>query len=143
MQIGLLDTVSLEQSEQINKLMVQLDPSAKQRSFRKLDQIARQPDVYWAAVLDDRNKIHGFAMLAVYGCTIENRGIIEDVIVDESLRGQGWGKALTQYLLDIAKGIGINTVSLTSSPHRVAANKLYQSMGFEKRETNCYRLVLQ
>lgn len=31
---------------------------------------------------------------------------------------------------------------LTSNPRRVAANKLYQQMGFEPKETNCYRMEL-
>lgn len=33
-------------------------------------------------------------------------------------------------------------LELTSNPRRVAANRLYQSLGFEKRETNPYRLIL-
>ena len=31
-------------------------------------------------------------------------------------------------------------IQLTSNPARVAANRLYQAMGFEHYETNCYKL---
>jgi hypothetical protein len=31
---------------------------------------------------------------------------------------------------------------LTSNPKRIAANKLYQAMGFERKETNVYRMKL-
>lgn len=30
---------------------------------------------------------------------------------------------------------------LTSNPMRVAANKLYQSLGFQRKETNCYQMM--
>ena len=32
------------------------------------------------------------------------------------------------------------TLMLTSRPSRVVANQLYQSLGFEKRETNVYKM---
>lgn len=66
------------------------------------------------------------------------RAHIEDVIVDESARGQGVGKALTCEALRLAAEYGANGVMLTSNPSRVAANKLYQKMGFKEWETNLY-----
>jgi ribosomal protein S18 acetylase RimI-like enzyme len=38
--------------------------------------------------------------------------------------------------------MGAKSVGLTSRPTREAANRLYQRMGFEHRETNVYRLLL-
>ena len=38
------------------------------------------------------------------------------------------------------RDLGNVDIHLTSSPHRVAANKLYQKLGFEKRETNAYEM---
>jgi len=37
--------------------------------------------------------------------------------------------------------LGAKAVDLTSRPSREAANKLYQSLGFETRETNVYRYL--
>ena len=37
---------------------------------------------------------------------------------------------------------GATTVDLTSRPSREAANRLYQRIGFEQRETNIYRYKL-
>ena len=70
------------------------------------------------------------------------RGIIEDVVVDESHRGQGIAAALTRYALDRAKRMGARTVDLTSRPSREAANRLYQKLGFQQRETNVYRITV-
>ncbi len=66
------------------------------------------------------------------------RAHIEDVIVDESARGQGVGESLMREALRLAKEYGANGVMLTSNPRRVAANRLYQKMGFKSWETNLY-----
>ena len=67
------------------------------------------------------------------------RAWVEDVVVDEKARGKGVGKALSEYALKEALLMGVMTVDLTSRPDRVAANQLYQRVGFTKRETNVYR----
>ena len=82
--------------------------------------------------------IVGAACLTVYRVPTGIRSIIEDVIVDESARGQGIGEELVRQLLDIAREKGAKGVSLTSNPKREAANRLYQRIGFRRRETNSY-----
>nr|MDQ3352391.1 GNAT family N-acetyltransferase [Actinomycetota bacterium] len=67
---------------------------------------------------------------------------IEDVVVDESVRGRGVGELLNRAALDEARRRSIDSVSLTSRPSRDAANRLYQRIGFEPRETNVYRYRL-
>jgi ribosomal protein S18 acetylase RimI-like enzyme len=67
---------------------------------------------------------------------------IEDVVVDESVRGRGVGELLNRAALDEARRRSIDSVSLTSRPSREAANRLYQRIGFEPRETNVYRYRL-
>ena len=72
-----------------------------------------------------------------------NKAWIEDVVVDHSARGKGVGKKLTEFAIAFISGKGINQINLTSGPERVAANQLYRKLGFEKRETNVYRLSLR
>jgi ribosomal protein S18 acetylase RimI-like enzyme len=67
------------------------------------------------------------------------RAHIEDVVVDESARGQGAGELLIRTALELAEDAGARSVDLTSSPAREAANRLYLRLGFEPRETNVYR----
>lgn len=69
-------------------------------------------------------------------------GYIDDVVVDPNYRGKGYGKALSLHCLKVATEKKCKRVELTSRPSRVEANQLYQSLGFEKRETNVYRLDL-
>jgi ribosomal protein S18 acetylase RimI-like enzyme len=58
--------------------------------------------------------------------------------VDESARGLGIGGSLVRHLMDIARDRGANGVALISNPRRTSANRLYQRMGFARRETNAY-----
>ena len=64
---------------------------------------------------------------------------IEDVVVDSSVRGRGAGEALSREALRIAGSLGARTVELTSRSSREAANRLYQRLGFQPRDTNVYR----
>ena len=68
---------------------------------------------------------------------------IEDVVVDESARGQGMGEALTRAGIELAREKGARAVELTSRPAREAANRLYQRLGFKRRETNLYRMEME
>jgi ribosomal protein S18 acetylase RimI-like enzyme len=86
----------------------------------------------------DDSSILGAASLTMYLVPTGLRAIIEDVIVDESARGQGIGEALVRRCLEIAHGRGVPAVTLTSNPKRESANRLYQRMGFIRRETNAY-----
>jgi ribosomal protein S18 acetylase RimI-like enzyme len=83
-------------------------------------------------------EIVGAATLGVFRTPSGVHAHVEDVIVDESRRGQGIGEALIKHLLEIAREMGLKGVSLTCNPRRVAANALYQKMGFQKWETNVY-----
>ncbi len=59
---------------------------------------------------------------------------------DEPERGRGVGERLMREALAIAEASGARTVDLTSRPSREAANRLYERLGFEARETGVYRL---
>ena len=66
---------------------------------------------------------------------------IEDVVVDEAFRGQGLSKLLVAHAIQFVESKQIPLLMLTSNPTRVAANKLYQAMGFGRKETNVYRMT--
>ena len=67
---------------------------------------------------------------------------IESVVVSSKCRGRGYGKELMAHIITEAKKLGVRSIHLTSNPKRVAANNLYQSMGFVQYETNCYHFEL-
>ena len=67
---------------------------------------------------------------------------IESVVVSSRCRGKGFGRELMSAMIDAAKGLGVHHIQLTSNPARVAANRLYQELGFVRYETNCYKMKM-
>jgi ribosomal protein S18 acetylase RimI-like enzyme len=93
----------------------------------------------WLARYPDQNgEIAGILTIAIYRVPTGLRSIVEDVVVDPDFRRLGVAKVMLQTAIDFAREAGANGVALTSNPKREAANLLYQSIGFEKRETNSY-----
>ena len=86
--------------------------------------------------------ILGSLTLVVFPIPTAIRAWIEDVVVDEAGRGKGVGAALNNEAIERARALGAATVDLTSRPSREAANRLYQRLGFEARDTNVYRYKL-
>jgi ribosomal protein S18 acetylase RimI-like enzyme len=123
------------------RLMPQLSSSAAIPTWDELDDLIRSRASILLAVADpdQPDKIVGSLTLAVFRLPTGVRSWIEDVVVDESMRGHGIGEALVRAAVVRAKAEGAKTVDLTSRPSREAANRLYQRCGFEKRETNIYR----
>ena len=68
---------------------------------------------------------------------------IESVVVSSRCRGKGYGRELMSAMIDAAKGLQVHHIQLTSNPARVAANRLYQELGFVRYETNCYKMVIK
>lgn len=91
---------------------------------------------------DAGDRIVGSLTLAWFRIPTGVRAWIEDVVVDTEARGQGVGELLNRSALDVARALGARTVDLTSRPSREAANRLYQRIGFEARDTNVYRFRL-
>ena len=87
-------------------------------------------------------RIIGCATLCVFHSPTGTKASIEDVVVSSAYRGQYLGKQLMEYVLEQAKAYAPIVLHLTSNPMRVAANHLYQSLGFQRKETNCYQMSI-
>jgi ribosomal protein S18 acetylase RimI-like enzyme len=92
---------------------------------------------------DKDSDVVGILTISIYRVPTGIRSIVEDVIVDSSMRRRGVAKALMLAAIEIARDAGANGVALTSNAQRVEANLLYQNMGFSKRETNAYYYKLK
>lgn len=94
-------------------------------------------------VARDANVIVGTLTLTLVPLITGMRARIEDVVVDEAARGRGVGASLTEEAIRIARDAGARTINLTSRPERAAANRLYERLGFQQRESQVYRLTLE
>lgn len=103
-----------------------------------LGEIVRSP----ATVLlmaEEAGEYVGSLTLVLFRIPTGMRAWIEDVVVDEAVRGKGVGSALNLAAIERAQRVGARTVDLTSRPSREAANRLYRRLGFQPRDTNVYR----
>ncbi len=128
--------------EGLNHLLPQLSSSASALTWSDVEVLVASPSSRLFVGRDD-NRIVGVLTLVVFAIPSGLRAWIEDVVVDESTRGTGVGEALTRAALEEAKRRGVRSVDLTSRPARIAANSLYQKLGFELRSTNVYRYVIE
>ena len=106
-----------------------------------LEKVVSSPNNYLLIAKDD-NKIIGTLTIAFYWVPSGVKTWIEDVIVSDEARGKGVATALMWHALGLAREKGAEKIDLSSRPWRKAANSLYLKMGFEKRDTNMYRLYL-
>lgn len=135
------DRVDAELVAAFVDLIPQLSSSSPPPTAAELQAIVDSPDsVLFVARLDER--IVGSLTLAFYRIPTGLKAWIEDVVVDDSARGQGVGEALNRVAIGEAAHRGAKHVSLTSRSSRAAANRLYRRLGFQPHETNLYRYTL-
>ena len=128
--------------EAFARLVPQLSKTTVPPDRAALDGIVSSP-ADTLLIARHEGKIVGTLTLVMFPIPTGMRAWIEDVVVDESARGQGIGEALSLEALSIAQAAGARTVDLTSRPSRQAAGKLYEKVGFQLRETRVYRYRVQ
>ncbi len=141
MDINRITQVNENITRAFSKLVPQLTGRKEYPSLEELERVIRSENTH-LFVATEGDEVMGTLTLVFYQIPSGLKAWIEDVIVNESFRGKGVATALLCHALHIARDKGARKVDLTSAPSRGAANRLYQKLGFEQRETNVYRLYL-
>ena len=136
-----ISEASNEILSQVNGLLPQLSKSASPLSLESLDILAKSESTN-LFVAKEGKKVWGMLSLVLFPIPTGTKAWVEDVVVDSSARGKGIGKALMNHALKKVREKRGKSIDLTSRPSRETANNLYQSLGYQKRETNVYRLSL-
>lgn len=139
--ITVVTEVTSELVEAFARLIPQLSSSNPAPTRAQLEEMV-DSKASTVLVAEVDGQIVGTLTLVMFRIPTGIRARIEDVVVDESARGLGVGALLNQAALDEARRRGARTVDLSSRPSREAANRLYQRLGFETRETVVYRYDL-
>lgn len=140
--VEIVNEASDEVVDALNKFLPQLSSTATELTLSQLRDIVQSSSTT-LFVARNEGALVGTLTLATFRIPTGLRGWIEDVVVDESARGIGVGEALTLAAIDEAKVRGIRSLDLTTRPARDVANRLYARLGFDQRETNVYRFILE
>lgn len=129
--------------EAFRRLLPALSPSAPEPTLASLAEIVgTETNVLLIARDEAAGAIVGTVTLVFIRIPSGRRARLESVVVAPASRGRGVGQALCRAALQLARDSGVTDVDLTSSPSRAAANRLYTRLGFQRRDTNVYRLRL-
>lgn len=122
----------------VKDLVAQLDSSA----------IVNEQSLYKAILdgyiskIEENGELVGMGWIFPRQTLLRRQAVVEDMIVNDKYRGQGLGEKILLDLINWAKRQGVEVIELTTNPKRVAANKLYQKVGFVLHPTNHYLLKL-
>ena len=152
MVITRLQSLTDNQLHDILTLMRELDPEIAMTP-EMVRCAVEAPGTCFFALMDEAQadatpaaaaRIVGCASLCVFHSPTGCKAHIEDVVVLAEYRGRQLGRRLVEHLIEYARTELKNVdLYLTSRPHRVAANELYQSLGFRRKETNVYKLEIR
>lgn len=143
MKIREIKRFSTKVYDAVLRLLPQLDPGIELPAKEQFNKVLKSGGTHFFIAEPGNKKIAGMMSVVTYNVPTGIKVWIEDVVVDEAYRGKGIGKKLMAFAIDFARSSGAKSVDLTSRPWRIAANLLYQKMGFELRETNVYRYMLK
>lgn len=95
---------------------------------------ARYPDYTLYVAEHDKQIVGSFALLIMdnLGHLGAPSAIVEDVVVDPALHGNGIGQAMMRFAADTARDKHCYKLVLSSNAKREAAHKFYDGLGFER-----------
>ena len=140
-RVEIIRAASQELVDAFGRLLPQLSSTAKPLAYEALDRMVTC-DANTVLVARAPDAIVGTLTLVLLPLPSGLRARVEDVVVDSAARGQGVAGLLTQEALRLAREAGARTVDLSSRPDRAAANRLYQRLGFQVRQSTVYRFAI-
>ncbi|WP_330306623.1 MULTISPECIES: GNAT family N-acetyltransferase [unclassified Streptomyces] len=140
-QVEIIREASQELVDAFGRLLPQLSSTAKPLDGEAVDRMV-SCDANTVLVARAAGEIVGTLTLVLLPMPSGLRARIEDVVVDVAARGRGVAALLTQEALRMAREAGARTVDLTSRPDRPAANRLYERLGFQARQSTVYRYLV-
>ena len=131
--VARLHSLTDEDARSIESLLPQLSLTATFDRGLLEESIAHQAIDLFVARLD--GEIVGMATLVSFPLPTGVRGHVDDVVVDGAHRGEGIGRRLLEDVIRVAQDRRMRTLDLSSRPSRQAAIGLYESLGFERRDS--------
>jgi len=142
-EIKEVTTYSHDLAERIRELVHMIGKNHKELTDDDLREIlASQTTTLFIAQDKKTNKIAGMATLIVYRIPYVRKAYFDDLVVDDAFRGLGIGSALIKKVIESAIEKKAAYIDFTSRPRREESNHLYEKFGFQKRNANVYRCII-
>lgn len=138
--ISRLTSATDQATEELNVLLPQLSDHVRPVTPAVLGRIIASDDQLFIATDDGR--IIGAALLVVNVQLVRTKSWLEDLVVDDTYRGQGVGKQLIEAVVTAARKTEAASLDISSKASRSALYGMYESMGFVRRDTNLFRIDL-
>lgn len=136
-EVAIVENLADDDLRQVKELLSQLSTSAT-FDRERLQSMVEAPGVDLFVARED-GRIVGMATLVTFPLVTGWRGMVEDVVVSHQARGRGIARLLLTEITAESSRKRLRTLDLTSRPSRETALKLYESVGFQPRETNVLR----
>ena len=108
---------------------VREEPEFSQEVFREMS----EREGYYLLVAEVDGVVVGTTVLAILpglAHGISRWGVVEFMVVDETLRSQGIGQALIDHAAELAKEAGCYKIMLGSNKKRIDAHRFYRKAGY-------------
>lgn len=138
-----LHTLTEKQVHDLLLLMQELNSELKV-SADMMRKVAASRHSHLFVLEKEDGSIVGTASLCIFESLLGLNANVEDVVVLTPYRGQHWGRKLMEHLIDYARReLKEVNLYLTSRPQRLVANEMYRALGFERKETNVYKMAIE
>jgi ribosomal protein S18 acetylase RimI-like enzyme len=140
-RVHVADSISEDDLAAIERLLPQLSSTAVFDRARVKSMLRHPGTDLMVARLG--GQLVGMATLASFPLPTGVRGHLDDVVVDQELRGRGVARLLLEAVIELARERKLRTLDLTSRPTRESAIRLYESVGFQRRDSMLMRYSRQ
>ena len=122
--IALLQQLSLDEPRE--------DPGALAKYKIALAEVQADPRQTLLVAVEDGVAVGMTVFIVVPNLSHVGRpyAMVEDVVVDQAQRGQGYGEALMRRAIDMAREAGCYKLVFTSNRRRTDAHRFYERLGF-------------
>ena len=93
-----------------------------------------------AYVAESGDRVVGMVTLCVFETLTGTKAFLDHLVVAPDRRRGGIGRALVRHVIERAEAAGASRIDLTAGEAKPAGRELYLSLGFEERDTACFRL---
>jgi len=144
MRVEAVKEVTPQLMAALARLLPQLNPKLGMPDNERLQRLIKDPAATLLIAING-DDIIGTTTVIVYTTPFWIKARLDEVVVDDSARGKGIGEALVSAALEVGRERGAQIAELQSGrgPNRAAAHRLYERMGFQIRETDVFRIVLE